>query len=61
MEMKLVKKWLSIYRHLPVPRTLHMLKAIVGEIAYSNGSVVVSMNAAKQPFENASYILSGWD
>ena len=42
-------------------RKAHVLKAIVGEIAYTNGSVVVSMNAAKQPFENASYILGGWD
>ena len=42
-------------------RKAHMLKAIVGEIGYSNGSIVVSMNAAKQPFENASYVLTGWD
>lgn len=39
----------------------HLLKCIVGEIAYTDGSVVVSMNASKQPFENMSYILSGWD
>jgi len=39
----------------------HMLKAIVGEIGYTNGSIVISMNATKQPFENSCYILEGWD
>lgn len=39
----------------------HVLKCIVGEIGYANGSVVVSMNASKQPYENMSYILGGWD
>ena len=52
---------LSLYPKDSELRKAHVVKAIVGEIAYTNGSVVVSMNAAKQPYENASYILGGWD
>ena len=42
-------------------RKSHELKCIVGEIGYTNGSVVVSMNATKEPYQNANYILEGWD
>ena len=33
------------------------VRCIVGEIAYTDGSVVVSMNASKKPYENPNYIL----
>ena len=38
----------------------HELKCIIGEIGYINGSVVITMNASREPYENSSYILYNW-
>lgn len=38
----------------------HELRCIVGEIGYTNGSVTVSMNASRQPYENSYYLLHSW-
>ena len=41
-------------------KNAHQLRCIIGEIGYTNGSVVVCMNAAKQPYENDYYLLYSW-
>ena len=38
-------------------KKMDTVRCIVGEIAYTDGSVVVSMNASKKPYENPNYIL----
>ena len=38
----------------------HELKCIIGEIGYTNGSVVISMNASREPYENSNYLLYSW-
>lgn len=38
-------------------RKLDTVRCIVGEIAYANGSVVVTMNPYNKPYENPNYIL----
>lgn len=38
----------------------HELRCIVGEIGYTNGSVVVCMNASRKPYENSYYLLHSW-
>lgn len=38
-------------------RKIDTVRCVVGEIAYTDGTVVVSMNASKAPYENLNYIL----
>jgi len=38
----------------------HELRCIIGEIGYTNGSVVVCMNASRQPYEGSYYLLHSW-
>lgn len=38
-------------------RKMDTVRCIVGEIAYTNGSVAVTMNPYGRPFENSNYIL----
>ena len=39
-------------------RKIDTVRCVVGEIAYTDGTVVVTMNASKAPYENRNYILS---
>lgn len=39
-------------------RKIDTVRCIVGEIAYTDGTVVVTMNTSRQPYENRNYILS---
>ena len=38
-------------------KKLDAVHCIVGEIAYTDGTVVITMNAAKEPYENRNYRL----
>ena len=39
----------------------HELKCVVGEIAYSDGTIVITMGNPAKPYNNRCYILDGWD
>jgi hypothetical protein len=38
-------------------RKMDTVRCVVGEIAYTNGSVAVTMNPYGKPYENSNYIL----
>ena len=52
----------SVEHVVPIPGKLWgkfaTVRCVVGEIAYTDGTVVVTMNASKAPYENRNYILS---
>ena len=37
------------------------LRMIVGEIAYTDGSVNINFNASRKPYESSNYIIGSWD
>ena len=50
----------SLYASSSEMKKAHELRCSIGEIGYTNGSVVVSMNASRQPYESSYYLLHSW-